>query len=143
MNNKHSILIVDDEAIVRDSLSKWFTEDGFTIGTAENAPSALRQLQTRKWDIILLDIRPVSYLADFFVICSGDSERQVKAIIESIAETLRGEGRRPVHSEGSSPSGWVLLDYGDLVVHVFAPQTRDYYQIEKLWADATPELRIQ
>ncbi len=57
MNNKHSILIVDDEAIVRDSLSKWFTEDGFTIGTAENAAAALRQLQTRKWDIILLDIK--------------------------------------------------------------------------------------
>jgi ribosome-associated protein len=94
-------------------------------------------------DIVLLDIRPVSVVADYFVICSGSSERQLKAITRDVADTLKKEARvTPLHSEGDAASGWVLLDYGDVVVHVFAPEERDYYQLEELWGTALPLVRI-
>ena len=94
-------------------------------------------------DIVILDIRPVSYLADYFVILSGESERQIKAITDALTETLRKEGLRPIHAEGTSSSGWILLDYGDVVVHIFSPATRNYYHLEKVWGDAGLVLRMQ
>jgi ribosome-associated protein len=90
-----------------------------------------------------LDIRPISLLADYFVICSGETERQVKAIVDEITEKGKEDGVRPLHIEGAPPSGWVLVDYGDVIVHVFAPAVRDYYQLEKLWSDASMVVRIQ
>lgn len=90
-----------------------------------------------------MDLRSVSLLADYFVICSGESERQVKAIVDEIAEKTKEEGVRPLHIEGDSSSGWVLVDYGGVIVHVFAPAVRDYYQLEKLWSDASVVVRIQ
>lgn len=93
-------------------------------------------------DIVVLDIRPVSYFADYFVILSGESERQIKAITDALIETLRKEGLRPVHSEGTSASGWIVLDYSDVVVHVFSPATRNYYHLEKVWDDAGLVLRM-
>lgn len=94
-------------------------------------------------DIVLMDIQPVSNVADYFVICSGDSERQIKAIIDAITESLRKEGVRPLHSEGTGKSGWVLIDYADVVVHVFSPDTRDFYRLEKVWSDAGLLLHMQ
>lgn len=94
-------------------------------------------------DIILLDIRHLSILADYFVICSGETERQVKAIVDEITEKAKEDGVRPLHIEGDPPSGWVLMDYGDVIVHIFAPAVRDYYQLEKLWSDALVVVRIQ
>jgi len=94
-------------------------------------------------DIILLDLRSISLLADYFVICSGQSERQVKAIVSEITEKIKEEGVRPLHVEGDSSSGWVLVDYGGVIVHVFAPAVRGYYQLEKLWSDATVVVRMQ
>lgn len=95
-------------------------------------------------DILLLDLRKVSLLADYFVICSGTSERQITAIQDAIVDDLRNNAhRRPSRREGAPSSGWVLLDYGDVVVHIFAPAEREYYQLEELWADATPVVRIQ
>jgi len=92
----------------------------------------------------MLDLRKVSLLADFFVICSGSSERQLNAIQDGIVEELRNtEHRRPIRREGTASSGWLLLDYGDVVVHVFAPEEREYYQLEDLWADAPAVVRIQ
>lgn len=91
----------------------------------------------------MLDTREVSSFADYFVICSGESERQIKAILEQIEVALKAEGIRPDHSEGTGDSGWVLLDYGDIVVHVFAPREREYYQLEKLWDKANVVVRIQ
>jgi ribosome-associated protein len=94
-------------------------------------------------DIILLDLRSVSLLADYFIICSGESERQVKAIVNETTKKVKEEGIKPLHIEGDSSSGWVLLDYGGVIVHVFSPTVRGYYQLEKLWSDASIVVRIQ
>lgn len=92
----------------------------------------------------MLDLRKVSLLADYFVICSGNSDRQITAILDDMVEGLRRSGqRRPLRREGNASSGWVVLDYGDVVVHVFAPAEREYYRLEELWAGATPVVRVQ
>ncbi|MCC7103858.1 MAG: ribosome silencing factor [Chloroflexi bacterium] len=95
-------------------------------------------------DIVLLDIRPVTLVADYFVVCSGSSERQIGALTRDIVDTLKLEaGVRPIGVEGTADSGWVLVDFGDVILHVFSPTVRDYYQLEQLWSQATPVLRIQ
>jgi len=93
-------------------------------------------------DVLLLDIRPVSTIADYFVICTGTSERQIRAIYEDVRARLKEAGMLPLHSEGAASSGWVLMDYGAVVVHIFLPQTRDYYSLEQLWRDARTVVRI-
>ncbi len=87
-------------------------------------------------DLKVLHLAKISDFTDYFLICSGTSERQVQAIANSIEERLRDEGARPLHIEGYNRGQWVLLDYGDLVVHVFDGQTRGFYALERLWADA-------
>lgn len=94
-------------------------------------------------DIVLLEIGELTTLADYFVICSGTSERQLGAIADGIAEGLRDEGVRPIGREGSASAHWLLLDYGAVIVHVMAEQERDFYQLERLWADAPLLLRVQ
>jgi len=91
----------------------------------------------------LLDLRSISLLTDYFVICSGESERQIKAIVDEVTEKTKEEGVRPLHIEGDSSSGWVLADYGGVIVHVFAPAVRNYYQLEELWSDALVVVRMQ
>ncbi len=95
------------------------------------------------YDIIMLDVRPVSLLADYFIICSGDTERQVRAIVDQILEKADQSGLRPLHSEGTPASGWVILDYGIIIAHIFLPTQRDYYQLERLWSEAPLVVRIQ
>jgi len=94
-------------------------------------------------DIVLLDAREVCSYADYFVICSGESTRQLEAIFDEIVETLKKEGIKPNHREGTVDSGWLLLDYGDVIVHIFAPFEREYYQLDKLWDQAKTVVRIQ
>ncbi len=94
-------------------------------------------------DVLLLDLRRSCNFTDYFVLCTATSEPQVKAVVEELAETLPREGSRLLHSEGIASSGWVLLDFGDVVVHVFAPEQREFYDLEELWREATPLLRIQ
>ncbi|HIC36991.1 MAG TPA: ribosome silencing factor [Candidatus Marinimicrobia bacterium] len=84
-------------------------------------------------ELVAMDVRGLSSFTDFFIICSGDSEPQVKAITDNIR---RGTPQKPHHLEGYENLNWVLLDYFDIVVHVFGKDERDYYNIEKLWADA-------
>ncbi len=93
-------------------------------------------------DVLLLDIRPVSTVSDYFVICSASTERQVEAIQEHILTELKEAGTRPLHLEGTGASGWVLMDYGSVIVHVFLPMSRDYYNLEQLWRNARTVLRI-
>ena len=93
-------------------------------------------------DVVLLDTREVCSFTDYFVICSGDSNRQVKAIVDAISETLKKENVLPMHIEGTPESGWVLLDYGDVVIHVFGSFERDYYQLDKLWQNACTKVRV-
>ncbi len=94
-------------------------------------------------DIVLLDVREICGFADYFVICSGESDRQVEAILDEIEHTLKKGGISPLHSEGTIDSGWAVLDFGDVIVHIFAPLEREYYQLDKLWGRATPVVRIQ
>jgi ribosome-associated protein len=95
-------------------------------------------------DIVLLDIRGVSLIADYFVICTVGSERQAAAILKDLGEKLLEEfGRKPLHTEGKPDSGWVLLDFGDVIVHVFSPAQRRFYNLEQLWSAATPIVRVQ
>ena len=85
---------------------------------------------------MVLDLRGISTATDYFVIASGTSDVQVKAIAEHVLDELREEGVRPQHVEGAGGGRWVLLDYVDFVVHVFHPQARSFYQLENLWGDA-------
>lgn len=94
-------------------------------------------------DIVLLDISALTTVADYFVICSGSSERQLGAIVDGIDEGLRAEGTKPIGREGGSTAHWLLVDYGSVVVHVMAPPEREYYELERLWADAPLLLRLQ
>ncbi len=84
----------------------------------------------------MLELAEASDFTDFFVICSGNSERQVQAIAQAVEKRLRDFGEKPIHLEGVTQGQWVLMDYTDLVVHVFEAQKRDFYRIERLWADA-------
>lgn len=94
-------------------------------------------------DIVLLDARGVCSFADYFVICNGDSARQLQSIYDEVEHVLKREGVLPHHFEGTMDSGWMLLDYGDVIVHIFAPTERDFYKLDKLWSEAKPVLRIQ
>ena len=94
-------------------------------------------------DIVLLEIRGLTTMADYFVIASGASERQLGAIADGIIGGLREEGMRHIGREGSANAHWVLIDFGSVVVHVMAPPEREFYQLERLWADAPLLLRVQ
>ncbi len=94
-------------------------------------------------DIILLDMREACSFTDYFVIGSGDSPRQLQSIFDEIEQTLKKQGVLPHHYEGTAESGWLLLDYGDVIVHIFGGFEREYYQLDKLWSNARLVLRIQ
>lgn len=95
-------------------------------------------------DIVVLDMTPHSSIADRFVICQGRSDRQVKAIADAVEEQLGKNGEKPRAMEGYQTGSWILIDYVDLVVHVFDPETREFYGLERLWGHAdqvvVPEL---
>ncbi len=94
-------------------------------------------------DIVLLELGELTTVADYFVICSGGSERQLDAIADGILQTLRGAGVRPIGREGEPASHWILLDFGSVIAHVFTPPERDYYGLEKHWSQAKTILRVQ
>ncbi len=93
-------------------------------------------------DVVLMEIGKLSIIADYFVICSGETERQLDAIVYDLQKQLKKEGEFALGIEGKPSSGWVLADYGGVVVHVFAPSQREYYQLERLWSDAKILLRV-
>jgi ribosome-associated protein len=87
-------------------------------------------------DILILELKDLTVIADYFVICSGESTTQVKAIAEHIKEILKKDKVMPLRIEGSEYARWILMDYGDAIIHVFEEETRRYYELEKLWLDA-------
>ncbi|MEX2420329.1 MAG: ribosome silencing factor [Actinomycetota bacterium] len=87
-------------------------------------------------DVAILDVHDLIVITDYFVICSGHSEPQVKTIVEEVEKAVRELGERPIRREGEADNRWVLLDYIDVVVHVFAEEEREYYDLERLWRDA-------
>lgn len=101
---------------------------------------ALRAAQTalgkKAVDTVVLDLGGLTIIADYFVICSGESTTQVKAIAESIEKEIGSRGGKLLGIEGLDYGHWVLLDYGDVIVHVFQKETREYYGLERLWMDA-------
>jgi ribosome-associated protein len=98
---------------------------------------AVRAAEDKKAEnIVVLDLRKAAAFTDRFVICSGANARQIRAIADGVMETLAQAGARPAHVEGYDRSEWVLLDYFDFVVHVFAPDTRLFYGLERLWGSA-------
>jgi len=87
-------------------------------------------------DVALLDLRKAAGFADYFLICSGTNPRQIRAIADGIVEALARAGSKPAHVEGYDRSEWILLDYFDFIVHIFAPETRLFYGLERLWGNA-------
>jgi ribosome-associated protein len=104
--------------------------------------SARAALDKRAQALQVLDLAALSGIADYFVLCTGSSTTHVQTIAEAIEAALKAEGHRALHREGVAASGWLLLDYGDVVVHVFLPETRAFYALDRLWGDA-PELPIE
>jgi len=93
-------------------------------------------LKKKAIDVTILEVSGVTIIADYFVICSGESTTQVKAVASFIEEELARKRLKPIGVEGAVYSHWILLDYGDVIIHVFEKETRAYYNLEKLWMDA-------
>lgn len=93
-------------------------------------------LEKKAEELEVLDLGKVTDFTDFFLLCTGANARQVQAIADAVEEHLRALGLRPLHVEGYRGGSWVLADYGDLVLHVFQPESRRFYGLDKLWADA-------
>jgi ribosome-associated protein len=93
-------------------------------------------------DIVLLDVRRATYIADYFVICTATSERQMAALSERIRERAKESGIEILHIEGTPDSGWLLVDFGDVILHIFSAALRDFYRLEKVWSDATVVVRV-
>lgn len=122
------------------------TEGGHRkLNTTDLARTIVAILDDRQAaDIVMLDIRPISLITDYFVIATGETHRQISAVVESIIEKVREVGGpKPLATEGTAESGWVVLDYGGVVVHVFGPEERAYYKLEQLWRDAPLVVRVQ
>ena len=112
-------------------------ENPEALALARRAASLLSDRKAT--DVVLLDVRGMSSYADYFVLGSGDSERGVVATAEHVRETLKAEGHRTIGTEGFDTGHWVLLDYGEVVVHVFFTEVRAFYDLDGLWADAPKE----
>ncbi len=97
---------------------------------------ALKAVDDKKaLDVAVLDISRISSFANYFLVCSGDSSRQIQAIADEVEEKLRADGFRPSHIEGYSNAEWILMDYTDMVIHIFSKKARAYYDLERLWRD--------
>lgn len=94
-------------------------------------------------DILLLDIHEVAYFADYFVICSGTSDRMVQALADAAIEQVKNQYNLKGRVEGLPAYGWVLVDFGDVILHVFSPERRQYYRLEDLWIEAKILLHVQ
>lgn len=103
---------------------------------ADVAAAVRAALDKKASDVVVLDLRQTQAFTDFFVLCSGQNPRQVKAIADAVEEALRARRIRPSHVEGYDRAEWVLMDFFDFIVHVFSPQTREFYSLERLWGDA-------
>lgn len=120
------------------------TEEHVYPDGAEIAREVVEAVENRKaTDIAVLDIRGLSTIADYFVLANGESDRQLRAMVNSVEDSLSEYGLEPHHVEGSPESGWILVDYLDVLVHLFTPAEREYYRLEQLWNDAKVILHIQ
>ena len=93
-------------------------------------------------NIVMLDLRRVASFADYFVIMNADSSRQIEALEEDISQALKDVQVRPFHREGAAASGWVLLDFSDVIIHIMGSEQREFYQLERLWSRASEVVRV-
>lgn len=117
----------------------------FKLDSLEFARDIVNAVEDKKAEnIILLDLRPDAIISDFFVICTANSDRQIRAVSESVREAVKEKYQKlPVSVEGHASSGWVLMDYGDVIVHIFGEREREYYNLEGFWRQANVLLSIQ
>lgn len=94
-------------------------------------------------DVVMLDIRELSVIADYFVVCTGGNARQINAIRSAVEDKMAELGVRQHGREGGAESGWILLDYGDVIVHIFGPMEREFYRLERLWSSAPTVVYLQ
>ncbi len=94
-------------------------------------------------DIVLLDLKGIASFTDYFVICTGTSDRMLDALANGTMDDVRKKYKRKAKKQGNSRDGWVIVDYGDVVVHLFSPDQRDFYSIEELWVDGKVLLRLK
>ena len=117
-----------------------FTKSERSITHIESKAKAIEAAQAaldkKAKDTVVLELKDLTIIADYFVVCSGESTTQVKAIVENVEKKLREYGQKPMGIEGLNTARWVLMDYGDVIVHVFEEETRAYYELEKFWLDA-------
>ncbi len=119
-----------------------------TLPTEYDALTIARQIaeiavDKKASDVALLDIHNLTTIAEYFVLANGSSDRMIRAVANGIEDAMDEEGVRLLHSEGVPADGWVLLDYGQIVVHLFAPEQREYYDLERHWKEAPTLLKIQ
>ena len=104
--------------------------------TGDVAKAVKAALDKKASEVVVLDLRHTPAFTDFFVLCSGQNQRQVKAIADAVEEALRAARVKPAHVEGYDRAEWILMDFFTFIVHVFTPQTRAFYSLERLWGDA-------
>lgn len=118
-------------------------QPGPTLDTEDAVRIAARAASEKKaTDLVVLDLRKAASFTEYFLICTGASTRQVQAVSNAVEEILLKRGKRPLHIEGYSSAEWILLDYGDFIVHVFSAASRRFYDLERLWRDA-PRVEVK
>ena len=122
----------------RNDMERWY------LNALELAHKIIEALEDRKGeDILLLDIKDVASFTDYFILCNGTSDRMLDALAKGVLEATKKDYKKKSRVEGQSQEGWLLLDYGDVVVHLFSPDMREYYDLEELWSDGKVLLRVQ
>ncbi|MGQ9833312.1 MAG: ribosome silencing factor [Candidatus Villigracilaceae bacterium] len=115
-----------------------------SLNTLELAHDIVDALEEKKGeDILLMDLQHITDFTDYFVLCTGTSDRMLDALADAVLEEIHKKHRKKGRREGESRDGWVLLDFGDVIVHLFAPEQRDYYRLEDLWSAGKVLLRLQ
>ncbi len=110
----------------------------------ELAHTIVNSLEEKKGeDILLLDIQGIASFTDYFVLCTGTSDRMLDALAEAALDSVRKKYRKKGRKQGEAREGWIVVDYGDVVVHLFSTEQRDYYNLEELWEDGKVLLRVQ
>ncbi len=135
---------VEDQVPTEPEIEETLRQKGLRLSSLEIAHKIVDAAEDKKAaDIVLLEVTELTSMADYFVICTGGSERQLGAIGDGISEKLREDGVKPIGREGGSNSHWTLLDFGAVIVHIFAPEERDFYQLERHWSKAKVIVRVQ